>query len=232
MRYNEFCKKYKPTSKQLFGEFFNLFKDEFSIKNQRLAVEKLEKIINSTFELSLYQSFANMSLRQLSQVSGISMGGLYAYIQNKEHLSSLINQFLNTYVFQIIEAVEKDLGQYSLQSFIKIHVYISDILQPWFFFVFMESKNMSKAHRTNAISSELKVESRLLEIIKRGHKQGLYNKNLSAKTTAALIKPLFHEWYLKRWKYRKRKISIEQYCENVIIFIEQGLLPQNNDLKA
>ncbi len=223
MNYKLFCQTYKPSSKQLYSKFFQQFKAEFKIKNERLAIEKLETILSTTFRLAGNQSFANINLRQLCQEAGISMGGFYAYFQSKEHLSCLINQFLSTHVFDIMDKIEKDRGCSTLRDFVKTHVYISDILQPWFFFVFMESKNLSKEHRRNAISAELEVEKRLITIIQTGQDKGVFKNNQTAEITAALIKPLFHEWYLKRWKYKRRNIKIDEYCENILYFITEGL---------
>ena len=75
------------------------------IKNKNIAIEKLQTIIHATFKLSASQSFANMSLRQLSVETQISMGGLYAYIKNKQQLSLYIHQFLNHYADKIMKQV-------------------------------------------------------------------------------------------------------------------------------
>ena len=37
---------------------------------------------------------------------------------------------------------------------------------------------------------------------------------------AAAIKPLVQDWYLKRWKYRRRKIAVEAYADFVIAMID------------
>jgi uncharacterized protein YjaG (DUF416 family) len=78
MNFKQFCKQHKPTKTQLFEEYYDLFKDLIEIKNKKIAVEKLKKIITATFKLSASQGFANMSLRQLSEETKISMGGLYS----------------------------------------------------------------------------------------------------------------------------------------------------------
>jgi hypothetical protein len=118
-----------------------------------------------------------------------------------------------------------------LENLIKAHIYISEILQPWFFFAFMESKNLDKTMRKYAIQSELMVESKLIKAFEKGQKEKLYNNILPAETVAAHIKPLLHDWYLKRWKYQQRKISVDEFCNSVMIFINNGLL-QNAEAKA
>jgi AcrR family transcriptional regulator len=223
MDYKSFCRLYKPSESEIFTEFYHLFKDKFSVKNERIAIDKLQKIIKATFKLSAHQSFAQMSLRQLSKHSGLSMGGLYAYIQNKQQLSLFIHQFLNEFVIKIINKVEANAAENTLEDIIRAHIYLSEIMHPWFFFAFMESKNLSQNERKFAIQSELLMENKLIDAIEYGQEVEVYNGILSAQTLASLIKPLLHEWYLKRWKYKQRKVSIDDFCFSVMIFIERGL---------
>jgi len=221
--YQSFCQKYKPTKQQLYTEFYQLFKEKFSIKSERIAIKKLCNIIEATFTLAANQSFANMSLRQLSKTSGLSMGGLYAYIQNKQQLALFIHEFLSYFVTKTINQVTNKKECNTLECIIKTHIYLSEFLQPWFFFAFMESKNLSRDEKKSAIQSDLLMEKKLIKVIKTGQQQGIYNKVLKAETVASLTKPLLSEWYLKRWKYKKRNLSIDEYCAAVMIFINQGL---------
>ena len=43
--------------------------------------------------------------------------------------------------------------------------------------------------------------------------------------TAALIKPLLQDWYVKRAKYRRRGIAPERYAQSVIDFVEAAIRP-------
>jgi hypothetical protein len=218
MNFKSFSKQFKLTNNQLFSEYFDLFTDSIAIKNKKIAVGKLKIIITATFKLSASQSFASMSLRQLSEETQISMGGLYAYIKNKQHLSLTLQQFLNHYGQKVLGKTDGDL-----ENIIKTHVYLSEILQPWFFFAFMESKNLTKQMKQYAIKSELLTEAYLVAAIEKGQTQGNYKKTLSAQVAASHIKPLLHDWYLKRWKYRQRKINIDDFCQSMLIFINDGL---------
>jgi AcrR family transcriptional regulator len=223
MNFKTFCKKHKPTQIELFSEFYDVFEDEIEIKNKRIATDKLKLILNATFKLSASDGFANMTLRQLSQETNISMGGLYAYIQNKNQLAFLIHRFLNYYAEKALNQVDTSNPKTALENLIRTHVYISDILQPWFFFAFMESKNLSQEQKRYAIESELMMENRLINVIQQGQNLEIYSNILNAETIATHIKPLLHDWYLKRWKYKQRKITVDDFCYSVMIFINRGL---------
>jgi len=223
MTFAAFCQKYKLTKKQLFAEFYDLFEDTIEVKNKSIAVDKLAKIITATFSLSANQSFANMSLRELSKETDISMGGLYAYIKNKQQLALYIHKFLNYYADKVILDIESKNTENTLILLIKAHVFLSEILQPWFFFAFMESKNLDKNQKKLAINSELSVENKIILAINEGMQKHLYNPELDAETIASLIKPMLHDWYLKRWKYKQRQIDCDSYCSSMIKFIEYGI---------
>jgi AcrR family transcriptional regulator len=223
MNFEEFCQNHKLTKKQLFSEFYDLFEETIEIKNKAIAVDKLGIIITATFKLSASQSFANMSLRELSKETGISMGGLYAYIQNKQQLALYIHKFLNYYADKVILDIESDTTGNTLIQLIKAHVFLSEILQSWFFFAFMESKNLDKNQKKLAINSELSVENKIILAIKKGIQKNLYHQDLDAETIASLIKPMLHDWYLKRWKYKQRQIDCDSYCSSMIKFIEHGI---------
>jgi AcrR family transcriptional regulator len=218
MNFAQFCKKFKPTKTELFSEFYDLFKKEIEIKNKRIAIEKLQKIITVTFKLSSTQSFASMSLRQLADETQMSMGGLYAYIKSKQQLSLYIHQFLNHYAEKIVKQTE-----HTLEGLVKTHIFLSEIMRPWFFFAFMESKNLNKPMKKYAIRSELMMEQFLVDVIQKGQNNKKYNTILSAEVIAAHIKPLLHDWYLKRWKYQQRNISVDEFCYSTLIFINSGL---------
>ena len=78
---------------------------------------------------------------------------------------------------------------------------------------------LNKEQKKYAIQSELKVEKKLTDAIKTGQKSGIYSNILSAETVAAHIKPLLHDWYLKRWKYSKRDTSVDDYVAHVLSFV-------------
>ena len=223
MNFKQFKHKHQLKDSELFAEFFDLFIDTIDIKNKNIAVDKIKTIIQATFKLSASQSFANMSLRQLSDETQISMGGLYAYIKNKQQLSLYIHQFLNHFADNVMNQIDTKDDSCTLENTVRTHIYLSEIMQPWFFFAFMESKNLDKEQKKYAIQSELKMENKLTNAIIKGQDLGVYNTTLNAETNAAHIKPLLHDWYLKRWKYKQRKTNIEDFCFSVMIFINQGL---------
>jgi AcrR family transcriptional regulator len=220
MTFKSFKQWLNLSSDSLYVELYN--SHPFTIRNQKIAVKNLQKICEATFLLANEVGFQAMTLRQLSKQTGMSMGGLYAYIKSKDDLAELVYTFLNRYCEdKITELVKAEhAADQTLIVLIHSHLYMSEILQPWFYFAFMETKNLSKQHKGVAINSELTMENLLLSTILAGQKDGLFNiennSSEKAQLIAALIKAMLQDWYLKRWKYKKRKVSVDDYANQVV----------------
>ncbi|PCJ49215.1 MAG: TetR family transcriptional regulator [Gammaproteobacteria bacterium] len=220
MSFKSFSQRVNLTKSSFYGELYAMH--DFSIRNQRIAVKNLQTICESTFLLANELGFQAMTLRQLSRQTGMSMGGLYAYIKSKDDLAELIYSFLNRYCVEVISDLIKDnlSADKTLVALIHSHLYLSELLQPWFYFAYMETKNLSKAHKRVAINSELSMEILLFETIKKGLDDTDFiikpSSDEKAQLIASLIKAMLQDWYLKSWKYKKRKISVDNYADMVV----------------
>jgi AcrR family transcriptional regulator len=222
-----FCQQVKQSPESLYADLFQLHREQFSIKNKKIAVPKLRKIFEATFRLANSSGFQAMTLRQLATETGMSMGGLYAYIRSKDDLAQIIHSFLNKYCEEKINYLrsQEDDPKNQLIGLIRIHLFLSELMQPWFYFAYMETKNLEKKHKLTAIESELWTENLIQELIEDGIKSKQFLKT-NAQLNASLIKALLQDWYLKRWKYHKRKISVDQYASQVEAMVLNNLEPR------
>ncbi|MEX2129946.1 MAG: helix-turn-helix domain-containing protein, partial [Pseudohongiellaceae bacterium] len=85
----------------LWATVFAMHHHRMQIKNINIAIPNLEKIFSATFRLANSKGFQAMSLRDLSRETGISMGGIYAYIGSKEDLASAIEEVLRHHVDKV-----------------------------------------------------------------------------------------------------------------------------------
>lgn len=200
----------------LWRRVFDIHRDKMQIKNPHIALGNLEKIFTCTFRLANAKGFQAMSLRDLSRDTGISMGGLYAYIGSKDDLASAIEEVLRS----TIDAVMSDQAVLALPPVRRLQVilygdlYMNDIMHPWYYFCYLEAKGLSREQREAAMQMELKFDERLLETFKAGVAEGLFREDnlslLAANTTAML-----QQWYLKRWKFARQNTSIGEYARFV-----------------
>lgn len=212
MDYRKFKKLYADLNQNIYREVFRRDQDTMKIKKEKTAVNNLEKIFTAVFNIAYKKGFQAMSMRDLSQKTGMSLGALYAYFPGKEKLLSIIQT-------QGWSIIKKDLEQVSkthknpwekLKAVIKTHIFLSELFRPWFYFTFMEARNIE------AVKSMAKYTQKILtDILVLGKGQGIFKPN-DHELTASMIKAMQQEWYLKRWKYQKLKVSVDQFADHLI----------------
>jgi len=208
----------------LWREFYELHKDKISVQNEKVAIDKLKTIINATFKLSIKKGFSLMSLRDLSQETKISMGSLYAYIGSKGQLAEMIHQFLPYMFVRCISQriKENDPVHLQLTKIIRGHIFLTECLQSWFFFAFMETKHLTRSTKKLAKESEIKSERLLDEVIVKGISENIYKAN-TVFLSCMMIKNFLQSWYVKHAKYQDRKVHCESYIEFIEKVINQHL---------
>jgi TetR/AcrR family transcriptional regulator, cholesterol catabolism regulator len=198
-----------------------------TIRTQKphIAVAKLTRIIQTTLALSNRRGFHSMTLRELAKASGLSMGALYTYFDSKDRLLMMILDEVSSAVSITLSHPPNSLigdpvGR--LRWLLETHVYLTETMQPWFVFAYMEAKAFSKEGREKARRSELATEALIADALSDGTRQNKFSL-VNVELTASLIKPLLQDWYVKRSKYRRRGVAPEQYVRAVTVFVENAI---------
>ena len=90
----------------------------------------------------------------------------------------------------------------------------------------------NKEERKIAVDFELYTDKIIVDILQQGEKEGVF-KSQDHDLTAAMIKAMLNDWYLRRWKYARRNISVDQYGETLLDFVELFCCqPDNGSLKS
>lgn len=200
---------------------FEMHKHKMEIKNPKIAIGNLEKIFTATFNLANTKGFQAMSLRDLSRETGISMGGLYAYIGSKNDLASVIEGVLRHTIEQIVGGLSShDLEPLQcLQAIVYGEIFAMEKLSPWYYFCFMELKGLPREQQQQTLELELRFEGILMDAIRAGVASGQFACDqpelLASQVTAQL-----QQWHLKRWKFKLRDIGRQEYAQ----FVFESLL--------
>ena len=212
-------------------DFFHNGEGSHNIKKEALVVKNFMTILNTTLRLSGEMGFQAMTLRSLSRESGLSMGALYNYFSSKEDLLKIIHSYGQQTTRLVLEkAVEGETDTHQkLRKLIRTHLYLSEMMQPYFMFFFMETRNLKPEDRKVPKESERYTEQILLDLLDEGKASGIYAIKETFLATS-LIKALQQEWYLKRPKYAKRNVSIERYLEFIMESIEAVILAKRGVL--
>ncbi|MBI9075916.1 MAG: TetR/AcrR family transcriptional regulator [Desulfatibacillum sp.] len=217
MTYEEFKGMVHLSRREICKEIFTENRDLIKVKKPDRVVKNLARIFEATLALSNKKGFHAMSLRDLSAGAGLSMGALYSYFASKEELLRMIQDQGRRVTTRILqEQIGTVAGpREKLQTAIVVHLYLSDAMQPWFYFSYMEAKNLPKKAQREAILSELATEQMFADIIREGQNQNIFGPR-DPDMTSALIKAMLQDWYLKKWKYQARQVTVDAYARVVV----------------
>jgi len=213
LKFKTFKNQVSFSKEDIFQELYKENQDRIRIKKEKTAVKNLSKIFDAALSISNEKGFSAMSLRDLSSEAGLSMGALYSYISSKDDLLDMLLQQGRTAVFRVlVQQIQGiDSPKDRLKMAVQTHLYVSEIMQPWFYFQYMETKNFRKEEHKKAIESELFTENIFQEIVAQGIEAGQF-RPVDVALTSAAIKAMLQDWYLKRWKYERRNVSVEDYA--------------------
>jgi AcrR family transcriptional regulator len=187
---------------------------KIGVKRAKPARENLEKLVLATFRLANEKGFRAMSLRDLCQETGLSMGGVYGYIGSKDQLAEMIED--------VVRHASGELPRWfahipapreRLEATVRAYIYLSEVLQPWFYFVYMDSRVLPTAQRKMAKQSEMQVQASI-ESLLDDIAPSPANALLAAHCLA-----LTQDWYLKRWKYRAAKVQVDRFADSTVALL-------------
>lgn len=233
MNYSAFKKSISIYANDFCNDDFLENRRNIKIKKEATVAKNLEKIFDATLKISNKKGFQAMTMRDLSGEAGLSMGALYSYFSCKDDLLKMLQSQRRSVTKRILEKhIDRETGiADKLRTAIRIHLYLSEAMQPWFYFSYMETKNISGPEQAKAIESELYTEKIFEEILNDGEKSEVFIHR-DRQLTASIIKAMLQDWYLKRWKYAKRNISVEQYVKFLISIIETFCLSPEYENKC
>jgi AcrR family transcriptional regulator len=225
MTYAEFQKEIKISKQDICREVYARHRDSIRVRKENTVVKNLERIFNATLKISNKKGFQAMSMRDLGRETNLSMGALYSYFSSKEDLLAMLQDQRRTITKRILEACIEHEPQPAarLRMAILTHLYLSEAMQPWFYFSYMEAKNLYRREQDLAVASELYTENLLADILRQGQSRGCFLRR-EPQLTASVIKAMLQDWYLKRRKYRNRNLSVDQYADFIMQFVEAFIL--------
>ena len=220
MTYAEFCQQVNISKMEIYQESFSENRQTKRIKKEKTAVKNLDTIFGAVLKISNKKGFKSMSMRDLSQECGLSMGALYNYFSSKDELLEMLQHQRRSITGKILEEriASEDSAPARLKAAIFAHLYLSEAMQPWFYFSFMETKNLSDTEKQKAIDSELATEKLICDILIQGQEQNVFNQH-DPQLGACMIKGMLQDWYLKRGKYAAKNISVDQFASYLQEFV-------------
>ena len=114
-----------------------------------------------------------------------------------------------------------------LKAIIFGETYMNEIMNPWFYFSYMEVKGLPRSQQEKAMDLELLAQSILLDNFTAGMKQQVFqcdNPDMLAVHSIGLLQ----QWYLKRWKFKRMQLNADQFASSVFEFVLKALNGHHN----
>ena len=149
------------------------------------------------------------------------MGALYAYFPGKEDLLAMLQDQRRAVTRRVLEQSLEGIADpvERLRAGVRAHLYLSEAMQPWFFFAYMEARHLPPTERRLTMEGELATEKLFEDLLQATAEAGAIAKR-DFRLAAGLLKAMLQDWYLKRWKHAGRKITVDRYADAVLALME------------
>ena len=223
LTFEDFKREFAYQGDDLYSLIFERNKEKIKVSKEKFAIKNLRKIFNATFKMTPKIGFQAMSLRDLSNTTGLSMGGLYSSISNKESIAIIVKDVVSVICSDIVEeSREQSDPKFALEVLIRGYLYASTIMQPWFYFLYFETKSLPQADQEGSLRIELIQVKELNALIGQlgSSKSDSCHK---AEFVATMALALIQERYLKPWKYHKGEETIDDYANKCLQLIYRAV---------
>ncbi|MEW8508079.1 MAG: hypothetical protein AB2598_15385 [Candidatus Thiodiazotropha sp.] len=222
LTFADFKKRFAYGEDRLYALLFLRNQALIGIRREKFAVRNLKKIFRATFKLVPKIGFQAMSLRDLLAETGLSMGGVYLTITNKDNIAIIVKDAVTLVCEDIVEAAKAEPDPaLALEVLIKGYLYSSLLLQPWFYFLYFETRSLPLEHQNdskNLERSQVAEIGRLVSQLQDQPEQGY-----PAEFIATMVLTMVQERYLKPWKYKHPAATIDAYAENCLGLIHRSI---------
>jgi AcrR family transcriptional regulator len=223
MKFDDFKANFPYRGKSVYARLFALHCDNIKTKKEKFAVNNLEKIFKATFKISSKIGFHEMSLRELCRETELSMGGIYSCIESKEMIAIMVKDMVKIVSSDIIDnALLHEDKKHALAEIVTHHIYAAELLHPWFYFLYFETRSLPSSHQKDSKTIELRITSALESILSEIDSNE-DNNNKKHHFIATMALSMVQERYLKHWKYKDASLTIEDYADETLKLVYASL---------
>jgi hypothetical protein len=149
------------------------------------------------------------------------MGGIYSCIESKEMIAIMVKDMVKMVSSDIIDnALRHKNRKHALEEIVTHHIFAAEILHPWFYFLYFETRSLPSSHQKDSKTIETRITSALESILSEIDKNEDNNKYHFIATMAL---SMVQERYLKYWKYKDASLSIDNYADETLKLIYASL---------
>jgi AcrR family transcriptional regulator len=200
------------------------------IKDEALLAERRAAVVEKATELFIARGFAEVSVNEIADFAGISVGSLYKYIRAKEDLLWLVMQSIYGTLEDILEAERKEAsnpGQ-ALDHAVRRLFDAVDAVSRGILLMYREYRHLPIAGQQEFMRREQRILDIFRTIIEDGNASGAFHCPHAALAALNILMAA-HAWSLKRWVVPTgmgRSLYVDAQLE--LIHEMVGRAPTNN----
>lgn len=196
------------------------------VEDEALVQKNHRIIIDTATKLFAKEGFHNTTIRQIVKHSGIGIGSIYQYVNNKEEILVLILEYiLKQYEFRLTRAlVFDDTPRKRLRIGIETYYRIVDREHDKVTIAYSSMISLSRPYREYIKELELKTNAIFEQLLIDGIKAEVYEP-VNTKLVTYNIIMTAHMWALKRWYFRDI-MTIDEYIEQQMAFFGKMIVKE------
>ena len=200
-----------------------MVKIKTNIKNTVLVRKKRRLICRGAMKVFKEKGYYATSMRDIAYVTGMSLGGLYDYIEKKEDILFMVHNEILKQIDGCISGVSDSCSDpveeltYILRRMLELNHTLKKEIQ----FIYSETKSLKKENLRQILKKELKFIAVFKSIIARGIEKGVFDvacpdvaANMLAYNASVLA--------LRGWAMRPHH-SDNKLIEDIIQFLLKSL---------
>ena len=201
------------------------------IKSPDLVRTRRAQISRAAVELFALKGYHGTTVRDIARQSGLSIGSLYDYINNKEDILYLLAEdFYDNLRGEVVKVLEGENDVITkLEGTLETMLRVVDRFQEYTLFTYRESKYLKKEDLIAVQEQEAFFIETFRGLIETGIKEGHFERQ-DPEMAAIMLTLLTHAWALKR--YNLKKFSFYAFQKRLIQFVLHGLLKDTPPLAA
>lgn len=183
---------------------------------------KLQQIVEISSKMFSENGFDRTSMRDISKAVNLTTAGLYHYIESKEKLLDLVEDFLiekfDEEIFQKTKWVEDPKRQIKqlLESLVNTLLDNKEIIS-----IFLERATLQSQYAKQSRLKRKKLIKATEDIMYQFKKKGITNKDLDITVIAYCLVGLVS--FIPQWFKPKGRLNREQLINTISSFLIRGL---------
>jgi TetR/AcrR family transcriptional regulator, cholesterol catabolism regulator len=192
------------------------------VRDKDLIAQRHDQIFRAASRVFITRGYHDATVRVIAREAGLSLGGLYAYIETKEDILYLVFDKLTTTLRDnmrhAIAGIDDPVEQ--IRAALRADLKTTEQFQDEILLMYQETKSLDRASRRAVLGREADYVTFIEEILTSGYRRGVFkgDPRLAADAIAFLCSIVA----LRRWNLRTRFASAELQ-EGLVDFILRAL---------